>query len=478
MQLSQALRVSSAPRLALVGSGGKTTALFHLANEFLISSHRDVSRLVVVTATTHLAEDQIRLADHHFRVQMPEDVSALDHFPPGVVLVTGMDTGDGRTSGLDHAALDELLSLVDSRPDSGQIPILIEADGSRRLPLKAPAGHEPSIPSFVDTVIVVAGLSALGKPLGDQWVHRPERYADLSGLSPGAEIDLEALARVLAHPKGGLKNIPAGARRVVLLNQADTPELRALGQSLAKLLLPFYAAVIVTALVFPDLQAFGATGNGEISISPSGAACRRPIFTVHESVAGIILAAGESRRFGQSKQLLLWRGEPFVRHVARTALNAGLSPVMVVTGADDAQICSALGELNVMVVHNPDWEQGQSTSLRAGLRRLLDDTGGAVFLLADQPHVPVDLIRTLVATHSGSLAPIVVPLAGGRRANPVLFDRVTFKDLAELRGDIGGRMLFSDPSQYPVSLVPWHDAGLLLDIDSPADYKRLLELYP
>lgn len=477
MQLSQAFRLSSAPRLALVGSGGKTTALFHLANELKRSSHRGVPKPVIVTATTHLAREQIRLANHHLVVQKPGDVTALEHFPPGVVLVTGMDTRDGRASGLDHVSLEGVLLLVDSRPDSGQIPILIEADGSRRLPLKAPADHEPSIPSFVNTVVVVAGLLGVGKPLNRRWVHRPQRFADLSGLSAGAEISPEAMVRVLAHPAGGLKNIPPGARRVVLLNQADTPELQAMGQSIAKLLLPSYDAVIVSALIPPNQQAFGAARSGGLSSPLARAVGGPPIFAVHESVAGIVLAAGESSRFGQSKQLLLWRGEPFVRQVAYTALNAGLSPVVVVTGADDAKICHALAGLSVMVVHNPDWEQGQSTSIQVGLRRLLNHTGGAVFLLADQPQVPIDLIRTLVETHSGSLAPVVVPLVGGRRANPVLFDRVTFKDLMALRGDIGGRALFSGASQYPVSWVPWHDAGLLLDVDTPADYKRLLELY-
>ena len=100
---------------------------------------------------------------------------------------------------------------------TAQHPFLLEADGSRRLPLKAPAPHEPPIPPFVDSVLVVAGLSALGHSLDPEWVYQPDRFAALAGLAPGAPITPEGLVQVLRHPQGGLKNIPAGARRLAVV---------------------------------------------------------------------------------------------------------------------------------------------------------------------------------------------------------------------------------------------------------------------
>ena len=125
-----------------------------------------------------------------------------------------------------------LLENVRLFTDERRIPLFIEADGSRQKPLKAPAGHEPAIPGFVHQVLVVAGLSALGKPLTTDWVHRPERFAAITGLEPGDEITPNTLAQLLLHPQGGLKNIPPGARVTALLNQADNQELRDIARKL------------------------------------------------------------------------------------------------------------------------------------------------------------------------------------------------------------------------------------------------------
>jgi molybdenum cofactor cytidylyltransferase len=444
MQLKHALRLTSAPCLAFVGSGGKTTALFRLA--------RELNSPVVLTATTHMAASQRSLADHHIAAATPADLLTLnDAKPTGVLLVTGPQEGE-RSQGVARDVLDWLHAYCEEHA----LPLFVEADGSRQRPLKAPEEHEPPIPPFVETVVVVAGLSALGQPLEDRFVHRPEIYTRLSGLTQGQSISSEALARVLTHPEGGLKNIPLGARRVSLLNQADTPELQAQGRAVADLLLPAYEAVVITSLQ------------------------QRTIHAVLEPVAGIVLAAGESRRFGQPKQLLEYHGQTFVRVVARTALTAGLSPVLVVTGSNADAVESAVRDLPVKIVRNEAWSDGQSSSIRAGLNALSPSpphteerhrsVGAAIFLLVDQPQVQTTVLRALLERHANGLFPIVAPLVQERRANPVLFDRITFSDLMALSGDTGGRAIFS---KYPPTYLPWHDGRLLLDVDMPEDFEKL-----
>ncbi len=442
MNFAKALRINSqtgkTPVISLVGAGGKTTALFQLAHEMTHSLYATV----FVTNTTHLGTWQTTLADQHI---IATEVNHLHDLPThGVTLITD-ETENARVKPVNQA----VLNWLHEKSKGSNIPLLIEADGSRQKSIKAPASHEPPIPEFSDIVIVTSGFSALGKPLTDEFIHRAEIFSQLSGLQKNQPVTSDALLRALTHPQGGLKNIPPHARRVAFINQADTPELLAAGGSMARILLNNYDTVLVGSLQNNILQTF-------------------------EHCAGIILAAGESTRFGSPKQLLDWKGKPFVHHVAKTALHAGLWPVVVVTGSHAADIESALSGLRVNIAHNPEYQNGQSTSIRTGLESLPRNTGAAVFLLADQPQIPTEVIRALTESHSQNLQPILAPLVlEERRANPVLFDRVTFPDLLKLTGDVGGRAIFD---KHRVEYLPWHDDILLFDVDKPEDYQRLKEM--
>lgn len=458
VDLAHALRVTAGECVAFVGAGGKTSAMFRLA--------RELNPPVLVTTTTRLSLAQAAFADHH-RIINPQadltsnDLSGLE----GVTLISGEVTPDGHLSWLPEA----LLEMIYRWAAPHGISILIEADGARQLPLKAPADHEPVIPSFVNCTVVLAGLAGLGKPLGETWVHRPERFALLSGLQPGEIIGADNLAKVLISPFGGLKGIPSSSRRMVLLNQADTPELQGNAQRLAQRLLSAYEAVIVASLA-PGMTDETLESGGIYTVNRLS---QGVIHAVYERVAGIILAAGGSQRMGRPKQLLPWRGRPLVKHVVESALQAGLDPITVVTGDAADQVEKVLDGMPVGLVYNPDWASGQSTSLRSGLKTLPSNVGAAIFLLADQPQIPPALLTALIEAHSTSLAPIVAPLVDGQRGNPVLFDRMTFSELSAVQGDMGGRALFS---RYPIAWVPWHDARVLLDVDVEGDYARLLEI--
>jgi molybdenum cofactor cytidylyltransferase len=440
MRLSKALRLPKSPIVALVGAGGKTTALFTLANELAPS---------IVTTTTHFGEWQVNQSDSHIVIKTGVKLPNI----PGdrVVLVTGEKEND-RFFGVDAGQLNELRNLAGRR----EVPFLIEADGARQRPLKVPAPHEPVIPDFTSTVIVVSGLKGMNNPLGEEYVHRPEFFSQISGLEIGKNITVDALGRVLTHPSGGLKNIPIHARKIALLNQADTSELQSQGKLLAENILPAYDAVVIASLELTD-ERYPA---------------RRRIQAVYEQTAGIILAAGGSHRFGQPKQLLDFHRKPFVRVIAEKALAAGLSPVIVVTGSHADEIEQAVMGLPVQSVHNLEWETGQSSSIRAGISSLPANCGGAVFLLSDQPQITVEVIRSLVDYHSQDLPAVLAPFVNDKRANPVLFDRETFYDLQKLNGEQGGRAIFS---KFSPTYMEWADDRLLMDVDTPEDYHRLLE---
>jgi len=460
MKLSEALRIEQPQSIAFVGAGGKTTALFNLA--------RQLPPPVIVTTTTHLAKWQIVLADKHIQISPEEDIT--DHLLVdlnGVLLITGSEIQDERMSGLDINTIEHLYGYA---CDSNMF-LLIEADGSKQRPLKAPAEHEPVIPDFVDKVVVVAGLSALDQPLSEAWVHRPEKFAGLCGLTINESISLDAIGSVLTNQEGGLKGIPKDADVIALLNQADTPELLSKAKFLSSLLLPYYQSVIIASLKNPNQSINGQAQDDEHQID-NRIAGGEGVISVIEQVAGIILAAGRSSRLETPKQLLNWQGRTFIEQAILNAQESRLSPVVVVIGAFSEKIEKVIINLAVNIVINEEWSLGQSTSIRAGLNELPQGVGAVVFLLVDQPHISPLLINKLIDTHASSLSSIVVPIIDGKRGNPVLFDQRTFPDLRMLEGDIGGRKLFS---QYHPEWVEWFDTSVLIDVDTIDDYDQLIE---
>ena len=443
LSLVRALRVGKSARIAFIGSGGKTTAMFQLAR--LLLKENGIST-VIVTATSHLGSWQISFADVHIIAGSPETIEENRHRLKGIVLITG-ELERERTKPIN----DQTLNWLHHYGEVHSLPILIEADGSRQKPLKAWANHEPPIPSFTNHVVQVVGMTGIGKPLTEEDLHRPEIFSNISGLNMNDLVSTEAVINVIKSANAGLKNFPEHARRTVLLNQADTPELQASANGFVLPLLLDYDSVVIASLK------------------------QETIFAVHEPIAGIILAAGESTRYGAAKQLLDWKGKPFVRAVAITAREAGLSPVIVVTGANSEKVADALTGLDLTVVENVDWKSGQASSIKAGIKTLRSKTdhivGGAIFLLTDQPQITSSILRALVQSHAEGLHSIVAPMVMDRRANPVLFDSDTFSDLLTLEGDVGGRAIFH---KYRAEYLPWHDDRLLLDVDTPEMYQRLI----
>jgi molybdenum cofactor cytidylyltransferase len=184
-------------------------------------------------------------------------------------------------------------------------------------------------------------------------------------------------------------------------------------------------------------------------------------------IAAILLAAGESRRFGAPKLLARWQGRPLLRHAALTALAAPVHEIIVVLGAFSARVAPALHGLPLTWTVNRRWQEGMSSSVRAGLRALRQEVDGVIFLLADQPRVTPELLTTLIQRHHDTGAPIVAPRFAGRQGNPVLFARTYFPELMAVQGDQGGREVI----RRHADAVVWLDLdpAIALDIDTPAD---------
>lgn len=189
-------------------------------------------------------------------------------------------------------------------------------------------------------------------------------------------------------------------------------------------------------------------------------------------IAGLVLAAGRSSRMAPRNKLLLTvGGEKMVRHVAATALAGGAQPVIVVTGHEAAAVAAALRGLAVTIVANPDYADGLSTSLRAGLRALPAGVDGALILLGDMPEVEASVLTALVAAFTDPAA-VCVPVRHGRRGNPVLWGSAYFAEMMQLTGDSGAKPLMARHETHLIE-VEVATESIFDDVDAPKDLARL-----
>jgi probable selenium-dependent hydroxylase accessory protein YqeC len=201
--------------VALVGGGGKTSAMFALGRLFARRGLR-----VLATTTTRIldpetaSEREGRLFGKVLILGYPASNEGREILRnAGSPLVLGARRDGEKLCGVDSVSIDAMADLFDV--------VLVEADGSRGLPIKAPASHEPVVPASSCVVIGVVGLDALGRTMDERVAHRPELFGPLVGCAPGERITAAHVARLAASPMGLFKGAPAKARRIVLLNKAD-----------------------------------------------------------------------------------------------------------------------------------------------------------------------------------------------------------------------------------------------------------------
>ena len=187
-----------------------------------------------------------------------------------------------------------------------------------------------------------------------------------------------------------------------------------------------------------------------------------------QSVGGLLLAAGQSNRMGDTNKMLVEiDGTPMVALAARALIASGASPVVVVLGHEPAAVEEALGGLRVMFVRNPDYADGLSTSLKAGLSALPDQCNGAVIALGDMPGVTAADIDSLIDAFDPMAGhTICVPTYHGKRGNPVLWGRRYFAEMIVVSGDVGARHLIGENLDQVVE-VKRDNPGVLIDLDTP-----------
>ncbi len=227
------------------------------------------------------------------------------------------------------------------------------------------------------------------------------------------------------------------------------------------------------------IQAMGVGGLLMEIVSRPQPRAERPEATESRPRIGIVLlAAGRSRRMGGPNKLLEtvaaapFNGRPLIRRAAEQAVASAADAVVVVTGHQADAVRSVLSDLPLRFADNPNFADGLSTSLAAGLDALPADIDAALICLGDMPRITADVMTRLIETYRNDQdARIVVSTVDGKRGNPVLWSRAFFADLKAVRGDVGGRALIGDHSAAVVEVEVGADAGF--DVDTPEVLAKL-----
>lgn len=395
--LTEALQLKMTEHMVIsvIGAGGKTSLIFALAHELSKQGKK-----VAVSTTTHMARPS-------------------EHDTEGISLICEDDPETpGRVKGPGEAVLEKVRDENDL--------LLIEADGSRRMPLKWPAPWEPVVPDMTDVTIYVAGLSSLGRKTKDV-VFRAD---DMPDFLKRDTVDADLLRALISSSSGGRKEIRGDLR--VFLNQVDDNADR-------------LAAAVRLQRIFAVMGIQSAWG----SLGAPG-----------PRIAVILEAAGNSTRFGSNKLVhIMDDGRPMVVPVLDAVRRIGAYKKILVTQYDE--VAAMAPDFNIVMNSKP--ELGISHSMQLGIEAA-DDADAYMFCVCDQPGLTESFLIRLTDAYASGTAGIVSASWQGQMRNPKIFSSRFREELMDLKGDTGGRQILSSHPDE-ILLVEAENEREVKDID-------------
>lgn len=439
MRLHEAFNIIRGDVVAFIGAGGKTSALVSLGYELAEQGWR-----VLATTTTRIGEDQLDLIPAALPYQTHTDVISQTLTESRFVFLYG-DIRQGKVHGPDPDWIPRLVDAIDSDI------LLIEADGARGLPLKAPYPHEPVIPPETSLVVPVASLSVLGEPLDEEHVYNPDAIIERYGFQKGSRIKSPWIAQVIRDEALGLQGVPSSARVIAFLNQ--TP-----GKGYARA-----RARLIAKLALRSNRLHG------VAIGSVRAA--NPIYEVQRPVGAVVLAAGLSSRMGQSKVLLPWGdNKTIIEHIIEQLIVARVDHIVVVTGHMAQEVKDIVKPLGVKVVFNRAYKTGEMlSSLKAGLKAMPDHIAAAMVVLGDQPRIQPKVIYQVLSAYAEGTYEIVAPSYRMKRGHPILIGRRYWSEILNLPRNGAPRDVINAHSDQ-IHYIKVSTDSVLKDVDTPEDY--------
>lgn len=188
----------------------------------------------------------------------------------------------------------------------------------------------------------------------------------------------------------------------------------------------------------------------------------------------VILAAGASTRLGEPKQLLIFNEKSLLNHIVDITLDVNNTIPIIVLGAEKEKMEMELAQSNILIINNADWQDGMSSSVVAGLTKLLQlhpAIEGCLFTVCDQPFITAQLLNSLIAAYLQMGKGIVAAAYAGTVGTPVLFSKKYFTELLHLQRNQSAKQLLD---KYVTDLASVPFTGGEIDIDTPEDYQKLI----
>ena len=225
-----------------------------------------------------------------------------------------------------------------------------------------------------------------------------------------------------------------------------------------------------------ELADMGAGGLlMEIASRPLPRALAKSVSKREKKVMGVILAAGNSTRMGKDNKLLKNVGDaPLIRNTAIEMLKSDLDTCSIVLGYQSDKVAAVIKDLDIRLILNPMWEEGQASSLRAAINTLDATYSDLLIMLGDLPGIKSSHINSIIEEHlltDNRKSKITIPSFKGQKGNPVIWGRSFFHDLSNLEGDVGGRTLFSE-HPAAINILEMDDPWVVKDADTPEDFEN------
>lgn len=414
--------------ISFVGGGGKTSTMFALAN------YLKKFGSVLITTTTKIFMPNSNQYDNLINLETCKDINKYS----GITLLAGGINSDNKVIGVESSLLDEIYI-------KGLFKfIIVECDGAKNMPIKAPNDGEPIIPLLTNINIGIVGIDSIGRPLS-QVCFRQEIFK--ANILNCEYVSNEAIINLINSENGLFKNTPKKCKKYFVLNKCDSNEDKSLGENILK-----------------NVRCLSDVNKTFISSIHKG-----EFYHKGENILGIIMASGFSKRMGKNKLLMKIDNTSMIRRVAKEVSYSKIEDIVLVYS--DENVKNEVVDLPINTSFNNSPESGQSMSIKIGLNSYEKEYDGYMFFVGDQPFIDSSTINNIINIFNENKNYIVIPEYNGKKGNPVIFPKYLKNQLLDINGDKGGRIVIEQCEK--INKVAIKDIRCGIDIDTVDEFKLL-----